>query len=185
MKKLTVIVSLMLLFFALAKDQIRNSWSANVPASPGLSIGMNLSAVTYWTRELPFVDVFKSSMPWVTQNVNGVPGRRNPWDTGVIGSIPADSNGYPLYLPVQIPGTKAPQIVATLMCRGTGGHYPAGRYVCLYDGEGKIEFGFDARVTTKARGRLEPFFGWLFLPIPLLLYVDLSSVFYIKISVQN
>jgi len=118
---------------------------------------MNLSAVTYWTRELPFVDIFKCSMPWVTQNANALPQDKNPWDTGVITSIDLDQDGYPLHLPVYVPGTKAPQIVATLMCRGNAGHYPAGRYVCLYDGAGKIEFGFDAKIIGSDRGRLELF----------------------------
>lgn len=157
MKRLTIFISLILLFWPLAKGQITDSWSANAPPSSGLSIGMNLSAVTYWTREFPFVDVFKSSMPWVTQNVNKVPGVKNPWNTGVMGSMPVDPEGYPLYLPVKIPGTKTPQIVATLMCRGNSGHYPAGRYLCLYDGEGHVEFGFDAKIIRRGRGRLEIF----------------------------
>lgn len=157
MKKTAVFISFILFFLLLAKDQVRDSWSANVPVSPGLSIGMNLSTVAYWTRELPFVDVFKFSMPWVTQNATAVPEGKNPWDTGMINAIPADDEGYPLYLPVVISGTQAPQTVATLMCRGNNGHYPAGRYVCLYDGQGKIEFGFDAKIIHSSRGRLDFF----------------------------
>ena len=39
------------------------------------------------------------------------------------------------------------------MCR-EGGHYPGGEYVCLYDGKGKIEFGFDAKIKMQQQGRI-------------------------------
>ena len=39
------------------------------------------------------------------------------------------------------------------MCRAYG-HYTAGEYICLYDGEGRIEFGFDARVKKRQNGRI-------------------------------
>lgn len=125
------------------------------PEPAAFSIGMNLSSVTYYTRELPFVDVMKSSMPWVTQNDRNVPGGRNPWDTEKIHSIPLDADGYPLSLPVEIPGMEAPQITATLMCRAIEGRYPKGRYVCLYEGQGDIRFFFDAKVATSSPGRIE------------------------------
>lgn len=31
----------------------------------------------------------------------------------------------------------------------------AGRYVCLFDGEGEIDFGFDAKVTSITKNRIE------------------------------
>lgn len=119
------------------------------------AIGMNLSQMCYWTREIPFVDVAKASMPWVTQNAYTVEGGRNPWHTGVLDSIPTDEDGYPLYLPVEVKGTEAPQITATLMCHGIEGHYPAGRYTCLYDGTGDIRFFFDATEVHREPGRIE------------------------------
>lgn len=127
--------------------------SSTEPAE--FSMGMNLSSVTYYTRELPFVDVMKSSMPWVTQNDRDVAGGKNPWDTEKIHSIPLDADGYPLSLPVEIPGMEAPQITATLMCRAIEGRYPKGRYVCLYDGQGDIRFFFDAKVVGSSPGRIE------------------------------
>ncbi|MBW2203781.1 MAG: hypothetical protein JRF52_06680, partial [Deltaproteobacteria bacterium] len=39
------------------------------------------------------------------------------------------------------------------VCR-EGGHYPGGEYVCLYDGEGKIEFDFDAKIKIRQQGRI-------------------------------
>ncbi|HON62203.1 MAG TPA: hypothetical protein PK314_10040 [Deltaproteobacteria bacterium] len=123
---------------------------------PGeITIGMNLSAVTYWSRELPFVDVAKASMPWITQNCRDVPGGKNPWDTGMLEHIPLDADGYPLSLPVEVEGAEAPQAVAALMCRTGDGRYPAGRYVCLYDGRGEIVFSLDALVHNSRPGRIE------------------------------
>ena len=120
-----------------------------------MTIGMNLSSVNYWTRELPFVDVTKSSMEWVTQNHHQVPGGKNPWHTDMLDSIPFDPDGYPLCLPVEVEKAEAPQVVASLMCRSIYPHYPAGRYVCLYEGQGDIWFGFDAKMVSIEPGRIE------------------------------
>jgi hypothetical protein len=120
-----------------------------------LAIGMNLSTLSYWTRELPFVDVAKTSMPWVTQNDRTVPGGKNPWNTDLLGSIPLDEDGYPLSLPVEVAGAEAPQITATLMCSAVEGRYPAGRYVCLYEGTGELVFSLDAKEAARSPGRIE------------------------------
>ncbi len=77
-----------------------------------LAIGMNLSTLSYWTRELPFVDVAKTSMPWVTQNDRTVPGGKNPWN----GPARRHPPGCPRVSPVaavQVAGAEAPQITAT------------------------------------------------------------------------
>jgi hypothetical protein len=142
---IVIVAGCILLFSARAPD---TAHAGDMP------IGMNLTAVTYWTRELPFVDVAKSSMPWVTQNVQDVPGAVNPWDSGVIGSIRLTATATPS-LPVDVKGTEAPQAVATLMCRDLDGHYPGGRYVCLYEGRGEIRFGLDARAVRNDPGRIE------------------------------
>ncbi len=120
-----------------------------------LVIGMNLSSVSYWNRELPFVDIFKSCSPWVTQNAVNVEGGKNAWHTNVLASIPLDKDGYPLSLPVPVSGTEAPQTVATIMCLAMEGRYPAGKYVCLYDGTGDINFALDAKIVKKDPGRIE------------------------------
>jgi hypothetical protein len=144
---------LVLVFFLPAAGILLGSglFTKPLPPDKGFTIGMNLSPLTYWTRELPFKDVFKTAMPWVTQNAAD----RRVWDTGALASIPLDRNGYPLRLPVNAPGTNAPQGVATLMCREIDGRYPAGRYVCLYDGKGEIVFAGDAVVAGGTPGRIE------------------------------
>ncbi len=156
MKKVVVAVTaILVLIFGYVLISGSPAEEDRAPEPAGFSIGMNLSSVTYYTRELPFVDIMKSSMPWVTQNVQDVPGGKNPWDSGHIRSVPLDADGYPLSLPVEIPGTEAPQITATLMCRAIEGRYPKGRYVCLYDGQGEIRFFFDAKAVSSSPGRIE------------------------------
>lgn len=42
------------------------------------------------------------------------------------------------------------QAVATLRCRDLSGHYLAGRYIRLYDGDDWLEFGFETVVANAA-----------------------------------
>jgi len=53
----------------------------------GPSLGTNLSAIVDWTTAMPFVDLFKMSRPWITQN-EGV------WDTGHAGLLDLDDKGW-------------------------------------------------------------------------------------------
>jgi hypothetical protein len=102
-------------------------------------MGINLSEASYYSSQLVFVDVFKMSMPWVSQDVDG-----EEWDTAE--PLELNAEGYPLLGP----GKAA----ATLMCRGLQGHYPGGEYVCLYEGEGTLEFALDARSVSQSPGRI-------------------------------
>jgi len=75
----------------------------------------------------------------VSQDADGV-----QWDTRE--PLELNPDGYPLLAP----GKAA----ATLMCRDLQGNYPGGEYVCLYDGDGSLEFGFDARIVSQTPGRM-------------------------------
>ncbi|MBN2297085.1 MAG: hypothetical protein JXM72_00745 [Deltaproteobacteria bacterium] len=158
MKKILLITAgivLSLFVFHVYFNTLENHTKAYSLEPKDMAVGMNLSSTTYWMPDLPFVDITRSSMQWVTQNARNKPEGKNPWDTHVLDSIPLDMDGYPLYLPVAVEGTEAPQIVATLMCRDIHGDYPAGRYVCLYDGQGEIAFYFDASIIHAEPGRIE------------------------------
>ncbi len=103
-------------------------------------LGMNLSFVTYWTREWVFTNVMRQSKVWIATNTGG-----SPWDTGA--NINTDANGWPILNPGQA--------AATYMLNATNGHYPAGKYICTYDGDGDIVFDWDAKVTSRQNGRIE------------------------------
>lgn len=103
-------------------------------------VGLNLAGVVDWSTQLVFVDVFKQSRAWIPQRVSG-----GAWDTGEPLSL--TNEGW-------IAALASGQAAGTLMTRDLASHYPAGQYVCLYDGEGQIEFGFDAAVASRQAGRI-------------------------------
>jgi hypothetical protein len=119
-------------------DERRATPTAATPEAT--SLGMNLSPVNDWNREWVFVDVFRQSRAWISQNSGG----EGPWDNGL--TVLVDEAGWPQLKPGQA--------ATTLMCRDLDGHYPAGAYVCTFDGDGQIEFGFDARAVERSPGRI-------------------------------
>ena len=102
-------------------------------------LGINLNGPTDWNSELPFVDVFRLSRQWISQRQN------EDWGKGP--DLPRDANGWVTQL--------APNCWAdTPMCTIKGGRFPKGRYTCLYEGRGRIEFWGGAQVVEQQPGRL-------------------------------
>jgi hypothetical protein len=95
---------------------------------------MNLASVVDWSREWAFVDVFKHSRPWIEHDPK---------------PYAYDGHGWPIFTPGQS--------VETLMVREIDGHYPAGRYVATWRGNGTVEVpGYDlAGTATRKPGRIE------------------------------
>ena len=110
----------------------------SVPENDDSPMGINLTAISYYGTELVFVDIFKQSQPFQSQ-MKGKPYGKGP-------RLHLTPGGWPGYLE---PGQSAD----TLMCRNIE-NYPSGDYICLYDGRGRIEFGFDARVKSRSPGRI-------------------------------
>jgi len=109
-------------------------------SKPHARLGMNLAGPADWNTELPFVDVFKLSRPWVSQK------KGTTWGKGP--KLDIDGHGWVKRL--------APDCWAeTVLCTIRGGHYPVGRYTVLYDGRGRIEFGAAAAVVLDKPGRIE------------------------------
>src|SRR5205823_11532698 len=96
------------------------------------AVGTNLEGISYWTPQLPFVDVMKSSSQWGSSD-------GNPLDL--------DANGWVRSL---APG----QTAHKLTVREIGGRYPAGQYVVRYKGEGTLTFRFDANVVSQKAGEI-------------------------------
>ncbi|AFY77843.1 hypothetical protein Ple7327_2557 [Pleurocapsa sp. PCC 7327] len=109
------------------------------PAQSGsLQIGTNLSGIAYYSTQQPFINAFKSAKAWVTQN-------DRTFDTGESELLDLDENGWVRSLPAP---EAAPQYdsVGTILFRNQGEYlYPGGQYIVLYDGEGTLEYGFDAK----------------------------------------
>ena len=96
---------------------------AKPPARPAAAkprLGMNLNGPADWNTELPFVDVFRLSRPWISQR------KGQPWGKGP--ELALDEHGWVKRL--------EPDCWAeTPLCTIEGGHYPAGEYTVLYEGE--------------------------------------------------
>jgi len=102
-------------------------------------LGINLNGPADWNSEIPFVDVFRLSREWISQR------QGEGWGKGP--QLQRDANGWITQL--------EPNCWAdTPMCTIRGGHFPKGRYTCLYEGEGEIEFWGDSSVVEKTPGKL-------------------------------
>jgi hypothetical protein len=106
--------------------------------SANARLGMNLAGPADWNTELPFVDVFRLSRRWISQR-KGLSWGRGP-------AVSLDEYGWVTKLEPDC-------WVETPVCTIDGGHYPAGKYTVLYDGEGKLEFWNAATVVSESPGR--------------------------------
>ncbi len=122
-------------------DILVNNWNLGypIPAQRNLNLGINLSQLNYYSREWVFVDAVKQAREWVMTTPTG-----NPFDTGE--TVITDRNGWPLL--------QEGQAAQTIMFNGMQGAYPAGQYVCTYEGTGKIILTWDADVASEDAGRI-------------------------------
>lgn len=88
--------------------------------------GTNLAEVADYSRELPFVDVFKTARPWISQQQGAAWGQGPP--------LKLDPDGWVSML---LPGQYAETILLDNALDDSP-HFPAGEYALLYDGEGTI-----------------------------------------------
>jgi hypothetical protein len=102
-----------------------------------VSLGTNLAGIADWSSQLPFLDAFKSSRPWMTQ-------APKIWNTQESERLDLDKDGWVKSLPA--PGSGATYTaVGTLMLDSLNGRYPGGQYLVLYDGEGTLQYSGDAK----------------------------------------
>ena len=114
-------------------------------------LGMNLNGVTYYQSEMPFLNLFHTAGAWTTHS-------NSAWDTSEEQYLNLDADGYPITLTAK-DESSAQQFtsVGVLLARSlpstSNGYYPAGQYVVLYDGQGKLAYGFDASLVSSSPGR--------------------------------
>jgi hypothetical protein len=106
-------------------------------------LGTNLAQLADWSRELPFVDAFKSARPWISQ-LQGA-----SWGSGP--ALALDANGW-------ITSLQPGQYAETIMFDNAlddQPDYPTGQYTLLYDGEGTIAFDLQsASIVSQTPGRM-------------------------------
>jgi len=132
----SVMPSCLLTIFMILLPVVRAA--AERPLNNPFPMGINLTSVCYWSTENPFLDVFKQSQVFQAQR------RGAPYGEG--GALDLDGKGW-------VKSLEPGQWADTIICR-EGGHYWGGEYICLYDGNGRIEFDFDAKVKNRQDGRI-------------------------------
>jgi hypothetical protein len=115
-------------------------------------LGTNLAGVSYWTSEIPFLDIFKTNAGFSTVASPGGP------DTNEEKYLNLDSNGWPISLTaVNEPQAQTFTALSVLLLRNLpntpNGNYPAGQYVVRYSGEGTLVYNFDAVKVSSTPGR--------------------------------
>ena len=114
------------------------SWPPS-PAVPGSAadVGTNLDALVDFSPQYPFVDAFKQSRDWITQN-------ETTFDTGEEATLVLDADGWVKSIPATAAAPAYDRVASLLFFTGEGATNPAGTYIVTYDGEGVIEYRFDA-----------------------------------------
>ncbi len=118
--------------------------------APALAIGLN--GVTDWTTQHPFIDLFKTSRPWIGH----LPGR---WGGISADELRAgghvDADGWPVSIPEE-----AERIEALLLTdQQEDATHLRGYYVLTYDGQGNLSLAGNARRVATEPGRLRFFYS--------------------------
>ncbi len=113
------------------------------PLSNNVSpIGMNLAGFADYTTSQPLTDIFKASRAWISQ-------ADYVWDTNL--PIQIDANGWVKTLDGLGETGYVGTFVSSLL---TGNNQSqSGEFVVLYDGQGVMEYSFDAQKISSTQGR--------------------------------
>lgn len=98
-------------------------------------LGTNTNEIREDNASIPFIDLFKSSIPFKDTN---------PWLTS--DNVVYDKNGWPVNLNGGVAGTK-------FLNRLPAGTTPNGRYTVLYQGQGELRYGNDAKLLKSQAGK--------------------------------
>jgi hypothetical protein len=103
-------------------------------------VGVNLSAVSDYSTELVFTDVFKQCRRWISCNADNT----GSWDSNI--NIPLRPDGYPIEIPYSN-GINPPQKLKTLLIWDLFGATPTGVFRLKASGKGKIKLANGASGT--------------------------------------
>lgn len=135
------------------------------PAGAAPVLGMNLAGISDWSTEQPFLDLMKTSRPWIGH----LPGR---WGGVEAETLQAeghvDAGGHLLSLPEAVDRvgtlilTDQPEAAISL----------AGRYVLRHAGSGRIAVGGRGREVSRARGEIR----FDYVPGPGAVEIDVTGI---------
>jgi hypothetical protein len=107
-----------------------------------MPLATNLEWFAQWNA-WAFVDAFRMSSPWISGRP-WAPDRPAVWNDGR--PLDLDENGW-------VRSLRSNQIARTTMLWGPLPTRPAGLYVVLYDGRGRLGYGGSAQLVSSRRGR--------------------------------
>ena len=133
--------------------------SAKYSSNPRL--GTNVGSLDKLTSSVPFTDIFKISRGWFTSCEFDWQGgraidpdctRQNSFNTREQKLLDLDANGWVKSLPTP---QQSPVFTSVSSTWVLPKHFPLGRYVVLYKGQGTIKVTGDLKVVVNAAGHLE------------------------------
>jgi len=129
---------------------------ASAKANATSALAINIDGADYWSPQWTYVNIMHASSNWFPQcspwrtdgnqqaclALDRDPNPANNWDTGE--QLDLDQEGWVRSLPPLNDTRRIYRFATVVMFLGARGHYPAGKYTVLYDGDGVIEYGADA-----------------------------------------
>lgn len=109
---------------------------AQLPDSCKLKFGTNISGLSDWGSEQPFVNLMRSAREWYSKDLGNPDG--GAFNTEQIPNMTFLQNGYPTHAPQIISGQSYPQSIATIW--GSTSGWEVGSYTVLFEGEGVLNF---------------------------------------------
>jgi len=117
-------------------------------ANENSPLGINLEYAKDWVGHWPFVDAFKLARPWIPQQTSP-----EIWDCRE-GTCETGNDQLNLTTDGWVAFLKPNQAAGTLMFLNHKGRFPAGRYTVVYEGEGNLDFFWNARVIKRSPGQM-------------------------------
>lgn len=151
-----LIFTLILAFLSVALIQTAQARHSDNP-----KLGINVGSLGKLTSSIPFTDIFKISRGWFTscefdwQAGRAIdPGctRKTSLNSQEQDQLQLDGNGWVRSLPTP---QEAPIFTSVTSTWKLTEHFPLGRYVVLYDGEGVMKVTGDLRMAGQRPGHIE------------------------------
>jgi len=137
------------------------SHTASARFSDNPKLGINVGDLGKLTSSIPFTDIFKSSRGWFTscefdwragQPIDPGCTRKTSLNTREQDLLQLDGNGWVRALPLP---HESPVFTSVTSTWKLSRHFPTGRYVVLYDGEGVMKITGDLRIAWQRPGHIE------------------------------
>ncbi|RTZ63942.1 MAG: hypothetical protein DSZ29_06240, partial [Aquificaceae bacterium] len=138
---------------------ITSTASAKYSSNPRL--GTNVGSLDKLTSAVPFTDIFKISRGWFTscefdwQSGRGIDPdctRKNSFNTREQKLLDLDEHGWVKSLPAP---QQSPIFTSVSSTWSLPDHFPLGRYVVLYKGQGTLKITGDLRIVMNRAGHME------------------------------